>query len=372
MRVIRGNGPAFDQGEALRYLAEIPLNPDAILCNRALEWTVIDARTIRLALGTGAARGVVTFDLDDSGLITGMSTPTRMTMENGGLGESTWGTGNDVISDLRCSSAEIVKIGDTVYLITHDSFTGKVRTFHLYDNGQPNLGTMTVTTHSDWKDKNIFNVYYYEGEYRLLGVDTWTGNAVAYTINGAKLGETDWSRGWTSVDHLAVGGTTYRLLYKAAGDPQVRPGETNDQRGRFVIQKVNDNGVSGVNIYDAPIGADFSSVRYVPLFNGQGFDHGVFFFKRDVQQYVVREFNKDNGLGGISAFGQIKIGADDAPAYVDVEPYLVGTKTFLATISDDNSKPFTFAEAEQMGLTVHDGLKNKVVGYQFARNRFVL
>ena len=83
VRVIRGNGPAFDQGEALRYLAEIPVNPDAILCNRALEWTVIDARTIRLALGTGEARGVVTFDLDDSGLITAMSTPSRMMMENG-------------------------------------------------------------------------------------------------------------------------------------------------------------------------------------------------------------------------------------------------------------------------------------------------
>ena len=83
VRVTRGAGPAFDQGEAVRYLAELPLNPDAILSNRALEWSVTDARTIMVAMGEGAARGEVTFDLDENGLITGMYTPSRMTIENG-------------------------------------------------------------------------------------------------------------------------------------------------------------------------------------------------------------------------------------------------------------------------------------------------
>ncbi|MGE0130902.1 MAG: serine hydrolase domain-containing protein [Blastocatellales bacterium] len=287
---------------------------------------------------------------------------------DGSLGAAGWETGNDVISDLRCTAAETVKIGATSYLITHDSFTGKVRTFHLYNNGQPNLGTMTVLTHSDWKDKNLFSLYYYNGAYYLLGVDTWTGNAVAYSINGQKIGEADWSRGWTSVDHLAVGGVTYRLLYKAAGDPHKAPGEANDQRGRFVIQTVNANGVTGQNIYDAPIGADFSSVRFVPLYNGQGFNHGIFFFKRDTAHYVVRQFNSQNGVGAIMAFGQAKDGPDFddvAPAYVDIEPYTIGVNTFLATVSDDNSKPLYFAAAEKMAHTIHDGLKNKVVGYQF-------
>lgn len=83
VRVMRGVGPAFDQGEALRYLAEVPVNPDAILANRSLDWTVIDARTISVAAGQGETRGVVTFDLDDSGLIIGMRAPLRMTIENG-------------------------------------------------------------------------------------------------------------------------------------------------------------------------------------------------------------------------------------------------------------------------------------------------
>lgn len=101
----------------------------------------------------------------------------------------------------------------------------------------PNLGSMVETqsssTLADWKDKNLFSLYYFNGDYYMFGLDTWTGNAVAYTFYGQKVGEDNWTRGWTSVDHLAVGGITYRLLYKAAGDPRKGPGrpKTRGQRG---------------------------------------------------------------------------------------------------------------------------------------------
>jgi hypothetical protein len=62
-------GASAAKGEALRYLAELPWNPDAILVNGALDWTVLDAKTIKVATGMGAERGEVTFDLDDNGLI---------------------------------------------------------------------------------------------------------------------------------------------------------------------------------------------------------------------------------------------------------------------------------------------------------------
>jgi hypothetical protein len=62
-------GAAANQGEALRYLAELPWSPEAILLNRALDCTVVDARTVRVATGLGAERGEVTFELDDDGLI---------------------------------------------------------------------------------------------------------------------------------------------------------------------------------------------------------------------------------------------------------------------------------------------------------------
>jgi hypothetical protein len=70
--------PAIDQGEILRYLAELAWNPDAMLANAALAWTVVDARTIIVAAGNGAARGEVTFLLDETGLIASISAPSRV------------------------------------------------------------------------------------------------------------------------------------------------------------------------------------------------------------------------------------------------------------------------------------------------------
>jgi len=70
-------GAAANQGEALRYLAELPWCPDAILANRLLDWTVIDTKTIKVATGSGASRGEVTFELDDAGLVARASAPSR-------------------------------------------------------------------------------------------------------------------------------------------------------------------------------------------------------------------------------------------------------------------------------------------------------
>jgi len=78
-----GGADAF-QGEALRYLAELPLNPDAILANRALDWTAVDPKTIKVGTGAGAARGEVTFDLDDAGLVVRMNAPSRTYAEKDG------------------------------------------------------------------------------------------------------------------------------------------------------------------------------------------------------------------------------------------------------------------------------------------------
>ena len=63
-----GGGTIY-RGEVLRYLAELPWNPDAILCNRSLDWTVVDPATIRVATGAGEERGEVTFELDSRGLV---------------------------------------------------------------------------------------------------------------------------------------------------------------------------------------------------------------------------------------------------------------------------------------------------------------
>ena len=83
-------GVAANQGEALRYLAELPWSPDAILVNRALDWTVVDAKSIKVATGVGAERGEVTFDLDEDGRIVRAGAPSRAYAEKGGTTARPW------------------------------------------------------------------------------------------------------------------------------------------------------------------------------------------------------------------------------------------------------------------------------------------
>lgn len=55
------------RGEAMRYLAELIWAPDAILNNRLLEWRVLEARTLVVAVGAGNRRAEVRLILDQFG-----------------------------------------------------------------------------------------------------------------------------------------------------------------------------------------------------------------------------------------------------------------------------------------------------------------
>jgi hypothetical protein len=71
------------QGQLMRYLAELPWNPDAILTNRSLEWTVVDARTLKAAVTVQDVRAEVTFHLDADGRIESAGADARPRDENG-------------------------------------------------------------------------------------------------------------------------------------------------------------------------------------------------------------------------------------------------------------------------------------------------
>lgn len=81
---------AIDQGEMLRYLAELPWNPDAILMNRELEWVVLDARTLKVAAGNGTKRGEVTFRLDGRGFVQEASAASRLYIGKEGSVHRPW------------------------------------------------------------------------------------------------------------------------------------------------------------------------------------------------------------------------------------------------------------------------------------------
>ena len=71
--VVRAKGADIDRGEAMRYLAELPWSPDAILENGALIWNQIDARVVTVASGDVA----VTFRFDKAGDIVEMTAKDR-------------------------------------------------------------------------------------------------------------------------------------------------------------------------------------------------------------------------------------------------------------------------------------------------------
>jgi hypothetical protein len=68
---------ALTKGEMLRYLAELPFAPDAILHNRALGWRVIDANQIAVSCGPAAMQTEVVFALNADGRVASASARDR-------------------------------------------------------------------------------------------------------------------------------------------------------------------------------------------------------------------------------------------------------------------------------------------------------
>jgi hypothetical protein len=63
----RRRGPALAQGEALRYLAELPLAPHAVVANAELDWRELDERTVEVATRAGRDRVAVRLTFDHEG-----------------------------------------------------------------------------------------------------------------------------------------------------------------------------------------------------------------------------------------------------------------------------------------------------------------
>jgi hypothetical protein len=60
-------GPDTDRGEAMRYLAELPWAPDAMLHNPQLHWNVLGPKTVEVGLALPDGLATVRFTLDEAG-----------------------------------------------------------------------------------------------------------------------------------------------------------------------------------------------------------------------------------------------------------------------------------------------------------------
>ncbi len=75
--VIDRSDPGVDVGAAIRYLAELPWAPHALLANRRIAWTQTGPRSVEASTPVGGVRAAVTFEFDACGDIVRVGTKAR-------------------------------------------------------------------------------------------------------------------------------------------------------------------------------------------------------------------------------------------------------------------------------------------------------
>jgi Family of unknown function (DUF6544) len=65
--VVRSRGDDTSVGEAMRYLAELPWVPQAILANRHLHWSVVDERIVEVDAPVAGTTASIGFRFDEQG-----------------------------------------------------------------------------------------------------------------------------------------------------------------------------------------------------------------------------------------------------------------------------------------------------------------
>lgn len=91
IRVMRSVGPEIDRGQILRYLAELPWNPHAILGNDALRWRVLGPRRLEVALADTTPRCAIEMSLDEHGDIQQVGTAARGYLDGKTIVMRPWG-----------------------------------------------------------------------------------------------------------------------------------------------------------------------------------------------------------------------------------------------------------------------------------------
>ncbi len=81
----------MDEGELMRYLAETPWYPTALLPGQGVEWSAIDERSARATLRHGGTEVSLVFLFDDQGLVTEVRSEHRWKEEQGRFVARPWG-----------------------------------------------------------------------------------------------------------------------------------------------------------------------------------------------------------------------------------------------------------------------------------------
>jgi hypothetical protein len=89
--IARDTGRHVSEGSVLRYLAELPWNPRAMLANRHLRWRELDAQTVEVAAVVSSAQVALKLHLDTRGNIVKVWTDARPHKEGDSIVPRPWG-----------------------------------------------------------------------------------------------------------------------------------------------------------------------------------------------------------------------------------------------------------------------------------------
>jgi len=79
--VMRTRGVEVAKGEAMRYLAELPWVPHAVIANQGLGWRELGASTVEVTTVVGTAKVAIRLEFDAAGDIVGAFTNARPRLE---------------------------------------------------------------------------------------------------------------------------------------------------------------------------------------------------------------------------------------------------------------------------------------------------
>jgi hypothetical protein len=103
---------ALMKGELMRYLAELPWAPDALLTNDQLDWAELESARLRVSITIAGVEASVIFTLNSNGLISGVEASDRPRQEGSAMRERPWfGTFTDYHDELGRRIPHAAEVG---------------------------------------------------------------------------------------------------------------------------------------------------------------------------------------------------------------------------------------------------------------------
>lgn len=239
--------------------------------------------------------------------------------------------------------------------------TGATLRYEISDSGLFVASSREEDQFPELVDKDVVSPYTRGADRRAFTLDSLNGDVAIHGVGPQSIEATaSYSQGWSDVDHVEVGGATYRLLYKEVGHPY-RPTSENSQAGRLTIIEVGADGLGVGTALDTNLGAGWSQVGFTQA----GGNLAVYAYNRRNGEYRLFRFT---GTAPSSAY--TVVGGFIASDYDRLRAARIGGQDFLlgARFDEDVATKLVLdgEQAAKLAACVDEKLEQHVMGYQLA------